>query len=116
MINIDQLKYDYSKPFLDLMEGVSTRLDAYDSNWFLLEKDNEKVLWFNLFGNCFEYNCLNKIVLILKKEIEYCDYEIENYIHEMINRLYRFNKFKIKNYIVKIPATQMRCFTKIKTK
>ena len=45
MLNIDQLRYTYEKPFLELMEGMERKVHPYDPH---------RILWYKEDGWYFE--------------------------------------------------------------
>lgn len=53
MINIDELKYNFDKPFLDLMDGIETMVHPKLKFATIFHKNNK---WF------FEYYVFSKIL------------------------------------------------------
>ena len=41
MLNIDKLRYNWEKPFLDLMEGMERKINPDNPNYILWYKDND---------------------------------------------------------------------------
>ena len=84
MLNIDKLRHNWEKPFLDLMEGMERRVDPEDSHKIVWYKDDgwyfeldEEIdrLWcqYDRVWSFFETNYLPKysdIKLIIKSLME----------------------------------------------
>lgn len=66
MINIDQLRYYYEKPFLDLIEGIEKCVHHEDTHRTLYYKDNEWYFLWNKNTNLLVYDDI-KVCSFLKE-------------------------------------------------
>ena len=84
MLNIDELRYTYEKPFLELMDGMERRVDPEDSHkivwykndgWYFEQDEEIGILWcqYDRVWSFFETNYSSKysdIQLIIKSLME----------------------------------------------
>lgn len=98
MINIDELKYNFDKPFLDLMEGIEIMIDPIYGNVIILHKNNEcffKIHAYTYFQQKDVGINESSVVVSLQKHIPYSD--IKEYVKYQMNKFFN-TKFGLVYY------------------
>ena len=88
MIDIDKLRYNWEKPFLDLMEGMERKIYSDDSHSILWYKNN---LWYFKQDEetCTLWCQINRVWLFFKTNYSPEYTEIQSSIRSLMERHYK---------------------------
>lgn len=98
MINIDELKYNFDKPFLDLMDGIETMIHPFYDCIIILHKNNKCFFMIHNY-TYFQQKDFgvneSSVIVFLQKYIPYS--EIKEYIKYQMNKFFN-TKFGLVYY------------------
>lgn len=91
MINIDELKYNFDKPFLDLMDGIETMVHPKHDFVTIFHKKNKWFFEYYSFNDSINSIGVNisRVISKLKNDMDY--YDIKLYLTYQFKRHYNIN-------------------------
>lgn len=94
MLNIDQLKYDFNRPFLDIIEGLESNFSIY-THTTIYSKNKEEYFFLSKRTKELHY-CYNTVSFELNNKYN-LDYDtIRWYIRDMFDKhITKIDNFKI---------------------